>query len=154
MSTPTIKTKQKIPKNPELNFNPNHEPILKFWPNPDQSQNVNPAGLKRTTCIMTCNLTCDSTCDSVPALACDAPEQGNLLHWRANACTESQVESQVMTQVDTALKTHYKCLESGEEKSGHQRVGRTLPVFSTVYVVSSGGLQLFVVLTNCANILG
>jgi hypothetical protein len=45
------------------------------------------------TCDSTCDLTCDSTCDSVPALACDAPGQGILLRWRANAVTESQVKS-------------------------------------------------------------
>jgi hypothetical protein len=52
---------------------------------------------------MTCDYTRYLICDSVPALACDAPGQGILLRWLANAGTESQVKSQVVTQVDTAL---------------------------------------------------
>jgi hypothetical protein len=52
---------------------------------------------------LTCNLTCNLTFESVPALTCDAPEQGILLRYCANADTESQVESEVITQVEIAI---------------------------------------------------
>jgi hypothetical protein len=52
--------------------------------------------------VSTCVLSCDSIFDLVPALARQRICQAILLRWRANACTESQVELQVKTQVDMA----------------------------------------------------